>query len=88
MIKVNRINIGCYLLFGLLFIIMLTIQGYGVYFLTKLGISYMGIGVTIGISALISSILQPILGRIVDTYHFSWQKILILLNLVMAVPSL
>ena len=84
MIKLNKINIGCYLLFGLLFIIMLTIQGYGVYFLTKLGISYIDIGLTIGISALISSILQPILGRIVDTYHFSWQKMLVLLNLVMS----
>ena len=85
MIKINKINIGCYLLFGLLFIIMLTIQGYGVYFLTELGISYAGIGLTIGISALISSILQPILGRIVDSYHYSWHKILIILNAIMSI---
>ena len=33
MMENRKTNICCYLLFGLLFIIMLTVYGYGVYFL-------------------------------------------------------
>lgn len=83
-----KTNIGCYLLFGLFFIILLTIFGYGVYFLKNLGLSYVDIGTTIGLSALLSSILQPILGRVVDANHYSWQKIVIILNIIIIISIL
>ena len=84
----NKINCYCYLLFGLFFIIFLTIYSYGVFFLKNLGISYAHIGLIIGISALFASILQPLLGRAVDTHHFSWQKILVFLNIVIIIAVL
>ena len=88
LVNKNKINCYCYLLFGLFFIIFLTIYSYGVFFLKNLGISYAHIGLIIGISALVASILQPLLGRAVDTYHFSWQKILIFLNIVIIIAVL
>ena len=88
MMENRRTNICCYLLFGLLFIIMLTVYGYGVYFLKNLGLSYVDIGTTIAISALLASILQPILGRIADTYHYPWQRILLILNLILIISIL
>lgn len=88
MMENRKTNICCYLLFGLLFIIMLTVYGYGVYFLKNLGLSYVGIGTTIAISALLASILQPILGRIADTYHYPWQRILLILNLILIISIL
>lgn len=88
MMENRKTNICCYLLFGLLFIIMLTVYGYGVYFLKNLGLSYVDIGTTIAISALLSSILQPILGRIADTYHYPWQRILLILNLILIISIL
>ena len=57
----TKINCGCYLLFALFFIIFLTIYSYGVFFLNSLGIPYSDIGLIIGISALFSSILQPLI---------------------------
>lgn len=88
MMENRKTNICCYLLFGLLFIIMLTVYGYGVYFLKNLGLSYVDIGTTIAISALLASILQPILGRIADTYHYPWQRILLILNLILIISIL
>ena len=88
MMENRKINICCYLLFGLLFIIMLSVYGYGVYFLKNLSLSYVGIGTTMAISALLSSILQPVLGRIADTYHYPWQRILIILNLIVIISIL
>ena len=88
MMENRKTNICCYLLFGLLFIIMLTVYGYGVYFLKNLGLSYVDIGTTIAISALLASILQPILGRIADTYHYPWQRILLILNLIVIISIL
>ena len=67
---------------------MLTVYGYGVYFLKNLGLSYVDIGTTIPISALLASILQPILGRIADTYHYPWQRILLILNLILIISIL
>lgn len=84
----NKINCCCYLLFALFFIIFLTIYSYGVFFLNNLGISYSYIGLIIGISALFASILQPLLGRAVDIHHFSWQKILVFLNIVIIIAVL
>ncbi|MBO6111370.1 MAG: hypothetical protein J6P12_11050, partial [Methanobrevibacter sp.] len=75
--KENKINCYCYILFGLYFIINLSFYGYGVYFLESFKIPYIVIGITIGVSALITSILQPILGRFIDVHHYSWQKILL-----------
>lgn len=83
--KANKINMGCYILFGLFFIIFLTIYGYGVYFLSKMGVSYIEIGFTIGISALIASILQLILGRLIDKYSYSWQNVVLILNILIIV---
>ncbi len=88
MMENRKTNICCYLLFGFLFIIMLTVYGYGVYFLKNLGLSYVDIGTTIAISALLASILQPILGRIADTYHYPWQRILLILNLILIISIL
>lgn len=88
MMENRKTNICCYLLFGLLFIIILTVYGYGVYFLKNLGLSYVDIGTTIAISALLASILQPILGRIADTYHYPWQRILLILNLILIISIL
>ena len=67
----TKINCGCYLLFALFFIIFLTIYSYGVFFLNSLGIPYSDIGLIIGISALLSSILQPLIRRQVDLRTFS-----------------
>lgn len=77
--KNNKINIGCHILFGLFFIIFLTIYGYGVYFLSQMGISYIEIGFIMGMSALIASILQPIIGRFIDKHHYSWQNVILIL---------
>ncbi len=83
--KENKINCYCYILFGLYFIINLSFYGYGVYFLESFKIPYIVIGITIGVSALITSILQPILGRFIDVHHYSWQKILLILNLIIII---
>ena len=84
----NKINMYCYLLFGLFFVIFLTIFTYAVFFLKNLGIPYGEIGLIIGISSLLSSIIQPLIGRAVDSHHYSWQKILILLNILIVVSVL
>ena len=84
----NRINIYCYLLFSLFFVIFLSIFTYAVYFLKNLGVPYGQIGLIIGISSLLSSIIQPLIGRAVDSHHYSWQKILILLNIIIVVSVL
>ena len=84
----TKINCGCYLLFALFFIIFLTIYSYGVFFLNSLGIPYSDIGLIIGISALLSSILQPLIGRQVDIRHFSWQKLLVFLNIIVIISVL
>ena len=84
----TKINCGCYLLFALFFIIFLTIYSYGVFFLNSLGIPYSDIGLIIGISALFSSILQPLIGRQVDIRHFSWQKLLVFLNIIVIIAVL
>lgn len=84
----NKINIYCYSLFALYAVITLTVFGYGVYFLEELGYSYVSIGMTIGISALISSIVQPLIGRFADVRHYSFKGILIALTVVMLASSL
>ena len=86
--KKSQINACCYALFGLFFILLLTQYGYGVYFLNKIGYPYVEIGLTIGLSALISSILQPIIGRLVDTYRISWHRILLVVNILIALCSI
>lgn len=86
--KINKINIYCYALYCLYAIFSLTILGYGVFFLEKLGFSYMEIGLTIGISALVSSLIQPMIGRYADMKQYSWKNILIILTLIMLISSM
>lgn len=66
----------------------LTILGYGVYFLESLGFPYITIGLAIAISALVSSIIQPLIGRFADIKQYSWKNILIMLNLIMLFSAL
>ena len=84
----NRINISCWALFILYALLTLTLLGYGVYFLKNLGFQYIEIGLTIGISALLSSIIQPLIGRLADIRQYSWKNILIVLSLIMLMASL
>ncbi len=84
----NRINISCWALFILYALLTLTLLGYGVYFLKNLGFQYIEIGLTIGISALLSSIIQPLIGRLADIRQYSWKNFLIVLSLIMLVASL
>lgn len=86
--SLNKINIYCYSFFALYAIITLSVFGYGVYFLQELNYSYLAIGVTIGISALIASIIQPFIGRLADIRHYSWKNILIVLNIILLISSL
>lgn len=66
----------------------LTIFGLGVYFLESLGCSYAEIGMTIGISALVSTIVQPLIGRYADKKQYSWKNILLILSGIMMICSL
>ena len=84
----TEINISCSMLFALFYVIMLTVYGFGVFFLETLGLPYAEIGLTIAISAFFASILQALLGRFVDTHHYSWQKIVIILNLLIIISVL
>lgn len=86
--KINKINLNCWALYCIFAVFTLTIFGYGVYFLTTLGFSYIVIGMTIGISALLSSIIQPLIGRFADIRQYSWKNILIVLNVIMLISSL
>ncbi|WP_407431827.1 MFS transporter [Methanobrevibacter sp.] len=86
--KINKINLNCWALYCIFAVFTLTIFGYGVYFLTTLGFSYIVIGVTIGISALLSSIMQPLIGRFADIRQYSWKNILFVLNIIMLISSL
>lgn len=86
--KINKINIYCWALYCLYAVFSLTIFGYGVYFLQNFGFSYLEIGMTIGISALISSVIQPLIGRFADIKQYSWKNILILLAIIMLGSSL
>lgn len=86
--RANKVNIYCYALYGLYATITLSIVGYGVYFLESFGFSYMEIGMTTGIAALISSIIQPLIGRLADIRQYSWKNILIILVVIMLMSSL
>ncbi len=86
--KINKINIYCWLLYCLYAIFNLTIFGLGVYFLESLGCSYAEIGMTIGISALVSTIVQPLIGRYADKKQYSWKNILLILSGIMIICSL
>ena len=86
--KINKINIYCWALYCLYAVFTLTLFGYGVYFLENFGYSYFQIGMAIGISALVSSIIQPLIGRLADIKQYSWKNILIVLTAVMLVSSL
>ena len=86
--QINKINICCWALYAIYAVFSLTILGYGVYFLESLGFSYITIGLAIAISALISSIIQPLIGRFADVRQYSWKNILIILNVLMLMSSL
>ena len=86
--QINKINILCWGLYAIYAIFSLTLLGYGVYFLESLGFSYITIGLTITISALVSSIIQPLIGRFADVRQYSWKNILIILNIIMLLCSL
>lgn len=86
--KTNKVNIYYYALYALYAIITLSIVGYGVYFLENLGFSYIEIGMTTGISAIISSLIQPLIGRLADIRQYSWKNILIVLSAIMLVAAL
>ncbi len=86
--KINKINICCWILYCLYAIFNLTIFGLGVYFLESLGCSYAEIGMTIGISAIISTIAQPLIGRYADKRQYSWKNILLILSAIMLICSL
>ncbi|MBR0059240.1 MAG: MFS transporter [Methanobrevibacter sp.] len=86
--NINRINLSCYALYVFYALLTLTILGYGVYFLQNFGFEYIEIGMAIGISALISSIVQPLIGRFADIKHYSWKSILIILSIIMFLASL
>lgn len=81
----TKLNIYCYLLFGLLFIILLTQYGFGVYFLSNIGLNYSEIGFLFAISALLSACIQPVLGRLIDSHHYSWKNILLVLDLLIII---
>ena len=86
--NINKVNIYCWALYCIYAIFTLTIFGYGVYFLQNFSFSYLEIGMTIGISALISSAIQPLIGRIGDSKGYSWKSILIILTVIMLASSL
>lgn len=86
--NINKVNIYCWLLYAIYAVFSLTILGYGVYFLESLGFPYITIGLTIAISALVSSIIQPLIGRFADIKQYSWKNILIMLNLIMLFSAL
>ena len=86
--KQKIINFYCFALYALYALFTLTILGYGVYFLEELSFSYIEIGLTIGLSALISSIIQPLIGRLVDIKQYSWKDVLIILSIIMLISSL
>ncbi len=87
-ININKINICCYAFFAIYAVITLSVFGFGVYFLEELGFSYVTIGMTIGISALLASVIQPLIGRIADSRQYSWKNILIVLSIILIVSSL
>ena len=86
--KINKISIYCWILYVLYAIFNLTLIGFGVYFLEDFGFSYAQIGMAIGISALVSSIAQPLMGRYADKKQYSWKNILLILSIVMLACSL
>ena len=86
--NINKVNIYCWLLYAIYAVFSLTILGYGVYFLESLGFPYITIGLAIAISALVSSIIQPLIGRFADIKQYSWKNILIMLNLIMLFSAL
>lgn len=85
--KINKINVFFWILYAIYAIFTLDIFGYGVYFLNHLGFEYVEIGLAIGISALIASIIQPLIGRLADIKQYSWRDILIVLTVIMIVAS-
>ena len=86
--KVNKINVYFWILYAIYAIFTLEILGFGVYFLHNLGFAYVEIGLAIGISALVSTIVQPLIGRIADIRQYSWKNILIVLSILMIISSL
>ena len=86
--KINKINIYFWILYAIYAIFTLDILGYGVYFLNHLGFEYVLIGLAIGISALVASIIQPLIGRLADVRQYSWKDILIVLTVIMILDSL
>lgn len=86
--ETNKINIYYYALYALYAIVTLSIVGYGVFFLENLGFSYVEIGMTTAISAVISSVIQPLIGRLADIKQYSWKNILIVLTVIMLISAL
>ena len=88
LMKINKINVYCYAFFAIYAVITLSVFGFGVYFLEEMGFSYVAIGMTIGLSALIASIIQPLIGRFADIKQYSWKNILIAFAVIMLICSL
>lgn len=86
--NINKINVYFWILYAIYAVFTLNIiVGYGVYFLHSLGFAYVEIGLTIGLSALASTIIQPLIGRLADVRQYSWKDILMVLSILMIISS-